>query len=485
VLNHPIASFQSKPVRRRGGGLVVLLAVLPGSAVGAGQPGDGDVARPAVATLLAPAPASAPAKAAGFDFEFMSARRAVALVAEGKLQVVDTRPVAKYLAGHVPGALHLRDENVREPRGGLPVQLPDPGALGALFGRVGLDAEARTLVYADGEDPLPATLLAYALVKAGARRVAVLDGGFSAWTGPVTQAFPDMPSRPWTGTPEGTQAATLDDVRRAVATGEPALIDARPPRFFRGEGRAWGRNGRIPGAKSLDWHGLVMADNESLIRPRAEIDKLVEQAGLEPTDETIVYCGTGREATLLYLYLRGVAKWPRVRLFEGSWTEYQRHTELPVETGPDGVVAIHSDGEVSVSGQPTRETLLELADRGVTLIVNCRTPGEVRKAGVSVRAVAEGLGLAYAEVPLGGSDGYGPEDVAALHAVLSANPGERVHLHCAGGPRAATLWAAYLVAHRGLTPAAATERVRKAEMLRETGLERLLSQPLLPAPARK
>ncbi len=47
-----------------------------------------------------------------------------------------------------------------------------------------------------------------------------------------------------------------------------------------------------------------------------------------------------------------------------------------------------------------------------------------------------------------------------------------------------TVCAAYLVADRGLTPAAAIERVRKTSMIRPSSFERLIDQRLTLEPAK-
>jgi thiosulfate/3-mercaptopyruvate sulfurtransferase len=442
-------------------------------------------ASPTVPVVPAPAPSS-PKPSAPPQFQFVSVARAAAIIEKHRAQVIDTRPLAKHLAGHIAGAIHLPDELTREASGSLPSALLPTDRLAQLFARLGIDSTRPAVVYADHDDPLRASLVAYALLKAGHTQVRILDGGFVAWHGshPVTQEHTNVVPTTWAATPNTGLSAALADIKAAIDTGEAQLIDARPPKLFRGETRAWQRNGHIPGATNLDWHTLVSADNESLLKSPAELKKAIDAAALEPTNETIVYCGTGREATLLFLHLKHTAKWPRVRLYEGSWTEYAAHADLPVATGNADDIEVHSDGEMSTSGQPSLATLQQLADRGVTLVINCRTPGEKKSVDFSESASAAALGMKYEEIPLGGTDGYDPADVEKLHTLLTAHGDTKsVHMHCAGGPRASTLWAAYLVKHRGLTPQDAMKRVRDAGMLRPTSFERLVGETLMPAKA--
>jgi thiosulfate/3-mercaptopyruvate sulfurtransferase len=53
---------------------------------------------------------------------------------------------------------------------------------------------------------------------------------------------------------------------------------------------------------------------------------------LDKGQEVIVYCGTSREGSLLRFYLRHVAGFPNVRLYEGSWKEYAALKQHPAET---------------------------------------------------------------------------------------------------------------------------------------------------------
>ena len=412
-------------------------------------------------------------------FEIMSISRARPLVRDRRVHPIDARPVARYLAGHLPGAVHIEDELLRQPISGLPVQVLPTGELAKLFERAGVTADKPVLVYSDGEDPLAATITAYALLKAGHPRVLLLDGGFEAWRGvaDVTQEYGAYATAPWTMTaPTVPVAASLDDVRRMVDTDEGILVDARSAKLFRGEGKHWPRNGHILGAVNVDWKSMVRSDNEALFKPRKEIEALLREAGLDPNFPTIVYCGTGREATLLYLYLKGVLLWPRFLLYEGSWTEWSANPSLPAGIGDDPYIPVYDDGDVLVSGQPSESLFKELADQGVTMVINCRTPLEMGSVPFSQGSLLRSLGVTLVDIPLGGNEGFEPKDVEALKEALGSRKGGKVLIHCAGGGRAKELWLAHLIVNEGLSFQAAQERVRAAGMSRRSGLERLIDR---------
>ncbi len=126
----------------------------------------------------------------------------------------------------------------------------------------------------------------------------------------------------------------------------------------------------------------------------------------------------------------------------------------PIEiTDIDGVTRrLFLDGRVYVSGQPSYEALVELAGRGVTAVVNLRTPKEMddrEKMPFDEAALADSLGLDYVSLPLGGADHpYRPSVLSGLDEVLHNHDG-LVLVHCLSGGRASYAWAGYLIRHRG------------------------------------
>jgi Uncharacterized protein conserved in bacteria len=102
--------------------------------------------------------------------------------------------------------------------------------------------------------------------------------------------------------------------------------------------------------------------------------------------------------------------------------------------------------DMFIAGQPTPAGLRELKAKGVTMIVNLRTPTEMAKVGFDEEALAKELGMTYVYLPVRGDTlfPYSPSTVPRFAEAVSNATG-KVLLHCTVAWRASHLWAAYLI----------------------------------------
>jgi thiosulfate/3-mercaptopyruvate sulfurtransferase len=289
------------------------------------------------AKVSAPAPESAvklPAIASTEQLAHWQDQRAVS--------VIDIRTdVFTYLKGHLPGAVYLNTETLRASQGGMPTQLLEGPAYVSLFSRLGLRFDQPVVIYSAGETHnIDATFLAWILAGFGHPEVYVLDGGYFKWElehRPVVRHYPKVASAEFPAVPFQPEAATLEDVQRALRTGDALVVDARPPDQYAGEAGAQMRRGHIPGAISHYWQDdLTQAGFGHVWKPVEELRAAYRTQGITPEKSIIAYCNSATEASHVHFTLRYLLRYPKVRIYVGSWTEWAEREELPLEVGQTG-----------------------------------------------------------------------------------------------------------------------------------------------------
>ncbi len=107
----------------------------------------------------------------------------------------------------------------------------------------------------------------------------------------------------------------------ASRLGDVAIVDVRAAREFDGTGGAHcdPRQGHIPGARHFEVSRLMELSREGV---QAEL-------GLEQGAEVVVYCHSGSRSAIAMQILRSLGY--EARNYVGSWHEWSRHDDLPVE----------------------------------------------------------------------------------------------------------------------------------------------------------
>jgi thiosulfate/3-mercaptopyruvate sulfurtransferase len=241
-----------------------------------------------------------------------------------------------YRQGHLPGArfAHLdRDlsgaktgRNGRHP-------LPSPEACAQAFGRLGIDSGKQVVAYDQGPGMYAARLW-WMLRWLGHDAVAVLDGGFAAWTRegrPVTTDVPRVTPAAFVARPS---PATIDAraVAASLASSAHVLVDARARERYRGDVEPLDPvAGHIPGALNRPYSDNVDAEGrfKSVDALAEDFDALL--AGRAPQD-VVHYCGSGVTACHNVLAMTH-AGLPGARLYPGSWSEWCSDPQRPVARG--------------------------------------------------------------------------------------------------------------------------------------------------------
>jgi thiosulfate/3-mercaptopyruvate sulfurtransferase len=242
-----------------------------------------------------------------------------------------------YAAGHVPGARYAHlDEDLSSPitpqTGRHP--LPDAAAMAARLGQWGIGNGTQVVAY-DAGNGAYASRLWWLVRWLGSERVAVLDGGFKAWTDaglPVTTAAPVVAPARFIASPRADMLADAATVGRVATDSSWRVVDARAPERYAGATEPLDtKAGHVPGARNYPFAGNLGADGRFL--PPGELKaRLAGTLGDVPADHAIMMCGSGVTACHNLLALE-VAGLKGARLYAGSWSEWIRDPARPVATG--------------------------------------------------------------------------------------------------------------------------------------------------------
>lgn len=239
-----------------------------------------------------------------------------------------------FARGHIPGAqfLHLdRDlsghktgHNGRHP-------LPDITTFAQKLTSCGVQASSTVVVY-DNDIGMFAARAWWLLRWLGHERVAVLDGGLSAWLAAgnaLTSDCPALPHGHFVPRHQADWTIDADGVLANLTHADRLIIDARAPDRFAGENETLDPvGGHIPGAVNRCFRMNITSTGlfKSAEVLRAEFDALLD--GKAPN--TVIHqCGSGVTAchNLLALEIAGLTG---SRLYPGSWSEWCADPMRPI-----------------------------------------------------------------------------------------------------------------------------------------------------------
>lgn len=195
--------------------------------------------------------------------------------------------------------------------------------------RAGVAAGTPVVVY-DGGQGWAAARAWWLLRATGHPNVRVLDGGLTAWEGPLSTEVPTPAQGDFEPLPE--PAGVLDADSAARLAGSGVLLDARAGERYRGEVEPIDRvGGHIPGALSAPTMENVGPDGHFL--PAADLRDRFKALGVSGDAPVGVYCGSGVSAAheVLALAIAGIP----AALYVGSWSEWSNDPSRPVAVGPD------------------------------------------------------------------------------------------------------------------------------------------------------
>lgn len=242
---------------------------------------------------------------------------------------VDTH--ARYLAGHIPGALFFDIEQLSDHSTSLPHMLPTPPAFSRDMSALGVNERMTICIY-EQEGVFSGPRAWWMLRTFSAREVYILDGGLSAWIaagGPTSSEPVRRAPAHFEATLNRDAVTDFNKIQRLIAD-RGQILDARPAARFTGaapEPRPGISSGHMPGATSTPYTELV---REGRLKSAEELRQVFAAKAVDIQQPIITTCGSGVTAAVIALSLE-IAGAPRVSLYDGSWAEYAQHPAAVVE----------------------------------------------------------------------------------------------------------------------------------------------------------
>jgi len=253
------------------------------------------------------------------------------------LRVIDCGSADAYKRAHIPGAVALPvDPWIKETEGGVHVM--PPGAFAEVMGSLGV-SDGTIVVSYDDFNTTYATRLWWVLSFYGHTNARVLNGGWHRWLSegrPVTFHPTTIERARFTARPNEDVMCRLDYLKANVGNRGVQILNVLPAAHYRGEVNPFEnkRVGHIPGSVNIPIEEFLTADDRRMFKPAAELETILERAGISGDREVIVHCQAGIRTTLGFFVL-ALLGWDRIRAYDAAMAEWANRddTLLTVSSG--------------------------------------------------------------------------------------------------------------------------------------------------------
>jgi thiosulfate/3-mercaptopyruvate sulfurtransferase len=249
-----------------------------------------------------------------------------------RLVEVDVSPAA-YAAGHIPGAvLWNAYTDLRHPDY-TPIEAAE---LEALLSRSGISPRSRIVFYGYG------AYLGFWLMKCHRHdRALLMDGPRERWerAGHQWSAEPTLTTASSYALPAADPGliASRHVVEERISQPDATLVDVRSEAEFAGRcfwpsgaTESAGRTGHIPGALHIP--SELLRDEHGALRAPEQLRALLEASGIGPDHRVLTYCTIGNRASQVWFALKYVLGYHDVGVYYGSWVEWGKLANTPIET---------------------------------------------------------------------------------------------------------------------------------------------------------
>ena len=205
--------------------------------------------------------------------------------------VVDCDVDAGYQRGHVPGAVLIPDNFVKDPDSDR-VLMMTPPQFQAMCENLGISDVSLVICY-DNARGVTATRLWWILNTYGHRDAKVLNGGWRSWVAGGHAISMERPARvegvSFTPRIDDSMLVTVDELKEACSLRESVVWDVRSDGEWDGSAtRGNKRAGHVPSAVHLEWFNLMDRETHRF-KSASEIRRVLSEHGITPDRNVYTY----------------------------------------------------------------------------------------------------------------------------------------------------------------------------------------------------
>jgi thiosulfate/3-mercaptopyruvate sulfurtransferase len=246
--------------------------------------------------------------------------------------------VLLYEVGHLPGSVKL-DWHV-DVQDRVARDFVNQKDFEELMSKWGISNDTTIILYGD-KNNWYACYSYWLFTMYGHRNMKIMNGGRLKWESeqrPMTKEVPQYAATTYHAQSMDESIRTFrDEVAAGLENPNRGLIDVRSPQEYSGEllhmvnypQEGAMRGGHIPGAKSIPWGMAANADGT--FKSTEELRQLYVGRDITPDKDIISYCRIGERSAHTWFVLTYLLGYPRVRNYDGSWTEWGNLVKAPIE----------------------------------------------------------------------------------------------------------------------------------------------------------
>lgn len=233
------------------------------------------------------------------------------------LVVIDANKPKEYNQKHITGAVNVNALDFNQGNDGPMKNYLD---IALQLGKKGIHPNQSIVVYDEGSQKNAARLF-FILRYLGAKEVKLLHQEPEAWAAAGITTDDVERVLPPTAFPVAlnkNMVIDLKELEAKVDQPDVIVVDTRSRMEYKGDTEV--SKGHIPNAINFDFYLLVTIDGR--FKSKEQLQEFATGWGITPDKDVVLYCKSGLKASVVYVALKHLLGYEKVRLYTGNYAEW-------------------------------------------------------------------------------------------------------------------------------------------------------------------